>query len=80
MSIIKPHSGTSFNPGGLGLSAGDAFHTRPTLTHADLYNLRPGTGFIFLQGLADPIPAAFPGWYTDPVLSRRGRRDPYVRW
>lgn len=80
MTIVKPHTGTSLNPGGLGLSAGDAYHTRPTLTHSDLYNLQPGTGFIWLHGLADPIPASYPGWYTDPVLSRRGRRDPYVRW
>lgn len=79
-TIVKPHTGTSLNPGGLGLSAGDAYHTRPTLTHSDLYNLQAGTGFIWLHGLADPIPAAFPGWYTDPALSRRGRRDPYARW
>ena len=59
-------------PGAIGLSAGDVFHTRPTLTHADLYNLQPG-----LHGLADPIPAVFPGFDTEPVLARR---DPYVRW
>jgi type IV secretory pathway TraG/TraD family ATPase VirD4 len=79
-TIVMPHSGTSQNPGGFGTSAGDAYHTRPTLTHADLYSLKPGTGFIWLHGLADPIPAAFPGYYTDPVLSRRARRDPYIRW
>jgi type IV secretory pathway TraG/TraD family ATPase VirD4 len=79
-TIVKPHTGTSINPGGLGLSAGDAYHTRPTLTHADLYNLPPGVGYVFLHGLADPIRAAFPGYYTDPVLSRRARHDPYVRW
>ncbi|MGA8614893.1 MAG: TraM recognition domain-containing protein [Xanthobacteraceae bacterium] len=79
-TIIKPHSGTSMNAGGVGTSAGDAYHTQATLTHADLYNLKPGTGFIWLHGLADPIPAAFPGYYTDRVLSRRARRDPYVRW
>jgi hypothetical protein len=79
-SIIKRHTGTSFNPGGIGLSAGDAYHTRPTVTHADLYNLAPGTGFCWLAGMADPVPTAYPGHYTDPVLSRRARRDPYVRW
>jgi type IV secretory pathway TraG/TraD family ATPase VirD4 len=80
-SIIKPHTGTSANPGGgIGISGGDAFEIRPTLTHADLYNLKPGTGFIWLHGLADPIPAVFPGYDADLVLSKRARRDPYVRW
>jgi type IV secretion system protein VirD4 len=79
-SIVQPHSGWSVNPGGGGTSGGGGFITRPTLSHADLYNLQPGTGFIWLHGLADPIPAVFPGYYSDPVLSRRARRDPYVRW
>jgi hypothetical protein len=81
-TIVQPHSGWSINAagGGMGASGGGGFHTLPTLTHADLYNLQPGVGFIWLHGLADPIPAAFPGYYTDPVLSRRSRRDPYQRW
>jgi type IV secretory pathway TraG/TraD family ATPase VirD4 len=78
-TIIQPHVGSSINQGGIGLSAGDAYHTRPTLSHGDLYNLKPGTGFVFLHGMADPIPAAFPGYYATP-LARRARRDPYVRW
>lgn len=79
-TVFQPHVGQSINQGGFGLSGGTAYHTVPTLTHGDLYNLKPGTGFVFLHGLADPIPAAFPGYYTDPVLSQRARRDPYVRW
>lgn len=79
-TIVQPNSGTSFNAGGVGLSATDAYHTRSTLSHADLYNLPPAVGYIWLHGLADPIPAVFPGYYTDRVLSRRARRDPYVRW
>lgn len=70
----------SINPGGIGQSGGDAYVTRRTLSPNDLYDLKPGTGFVFLTGLADPVPAVFPGYYTDPVLSRRARRDPYVRW
>jgi type IV secretory pathway TraG/TraD family ATPase VirD4 len=84
-TIVKPHSGRSTNPGGAGTSSGDAFEIRPTLTHADLYNLPPGTGFIWLQGQADPVPAAYPGYWSREhpeyrTLSRRARRDPYVRW
>jgi type IV secretory pathway TraG/TraD family ATPase VirD4 len=79
-SIIKPHTGQSTSGGNVGTSGGDAFEKVPTLTHADLYNLKPGTGFIWLHGLANPIPAVFPGYDTDPVLSKRARRDPYVRW
>lgn len=80
-TLIQPHVGSSINQGGgIGQSAGDAYHTRPTLSHGDLYNLKPGTGFVFLHGLADPIPAAFPGYYATRPLARRARRDPYVRW
>jgi type IV secretory pathway TraG/TraD family ATPase VirD4 len=81
-TVVQPHSGWSVNggAGGMGTSGGGGFHTLPTLSHADLYNLPPGVGFIWLHGLADPVPAVFPGYYTDPVLSRRARRDPYVRW
>ena len=67
-TIVMPHSGTAHNPGGVGTSAGDAYHTRPTLTHADLYSLKPGTGFIWLQG-----------W---PIRSRppfRGTATPEIR-
>jgi type IV secretory pathway TraG/TraD family ATPase VirD4 len=83
-TIIKPHTGRNTNPGG-GTSTGDAYEIRPTLTHADLYNLAPGTGFIWLQGQANPVPAAFPGYWSREhpeyrTLSRRARRDPYVRW
>ena len=74
-SVVKPHTGTSTNPGGVGTSGGDAFEVRPTLTHADLYNLKPGTGFIWLHGMANPTPAVFPGYYTDPVLSKRARQS-----
>ena len=84
-TIVKPHSGRNTNPGGAGTSTGDAFEIRPTLTHADLYGLPPGTGFIWLQGESDPVPAAFPGYWSRAhpeyrLLSRRARRDPYVRW
>lgn len=81
-TIIQGNRGWSLNPGGIGLSAGDAYHTQRTLTAADLYNLKPGTGFVFLNGLADPIPAVFPGYYTnhDRTLASRARRDPYQRW
>jgi type IV secretory pathway TraG/TraD family ATPase VirD4 len=79
-TFIQPNAGWSVNPGGFGITGGGGYHTGRTLTAHDLYNLKPGTGFIWLAGLADPIPAAYPGYYTDPVLSRRARRDPYVRW
>jgi type IV secretory pathway TraG/TraD family ATPase VirD4 len=78
-TIIQPHVGSSINSSGVGLSGGDAYRTQSTLSHGDLYNLKPGTGFVFLHGLADPIPAAFPGYYAT-ALARRARRDPYVRW
>jgi len=79
-SVEMPHRGWTENPGGGGSSGGGGYHTRPTLSHAELYNLQPGVGFVFLHGMADPVPAVFPGYYTDPVLSRRARSDPYQRW
>jgi hypothetical protein len=66
--------------GGGSWSVGRHYQTMPTLSSGDLYNLPPGVGFIWLHGMADPIPAVFPGYYTDPVLSRRARTDPYARW
>ena len=79
-TIIQPNAGQSINPGGIGFSGGNAFGQRPYLKPQDLYDLKPGTGYIWLAGMGNPVPAAFPGYYTDPVLVRRARRDPYVRW
>ena len=72
----------NFNPGGVGLSSGMGFGRKQHLSPHDLYGLRRGTGWIWLAGLADPLPAAFPGYYDAkywPELSRRARRDPYYR-
>jgi type IV secretion system protein VirD4 len=78
-TIVQPHAGWSLNSGGTGLSAGDAFTRRPYLMPSDLYGIPPGQGYIWLAGLADPIPAAFPPYFTDPVLKRRARANPYYR-
>jgi len=79
MTIRQPHVGWSLNPGGAGLSSGDAYSRRPYLMPQDLYDIPPGQGYIWLAGLADPIPACFPPYYDDPVLSRRARANPYYR-
>jgi type IV secretion system protein VirD4 len=78
-TIVQPHAGWSMNPGGVGLSTGDGFTRRPYLMPQDLYNIPPGQGYIWLAGLANPIPAAFPPYFEDPVLSRRARANPYYR-
>lgn len=79
-TIVQPHANWSMNTAGYSLNGGDAYTRRPHLMPGDLYDLKPATGFVWVAGMANPIPAAFPGYYTDPVLSRRARRDPYVRW
>jgi type IV secretion system protein VirD4 len=84
-TIIKPQTGSSVSVGGVTITGGDTYHQKPTLTANDLYDLPPGTGFIWLAGHADPAPAAFPGYWSREhpeyrILSRRARRDPYVRW
>jgi type IV secretory pathway TraG/TraD family ATPase VirD4 len=79
-NFVQPNAGWSMNPGGTGMSGGDGYKSRPYLMPQDLYSIPAGQGYVWLSGLANPVPAAFPGYYTDPVLSRRARRDPYVRW
>jgi type IV secretory pathway TraG/TraD family ATPase VirD4 len=84
-TIIKPQPSSSVSVGAVTVSTADVYHQKPTVTANELYDLKPGTGFIWLAGHADPVPAAFPGYWTREhpeyrILSRRARRDPYVRW
>ena len=70
------------NPGGVGLSSGDAYTRRPYLMPQDLYEIPRGQGYIWLAGLASPIPAAFPPYFDErhwPELKRRARANPYYR-
>jgi type IV secretory pathway TraG/TraD family ATPase VirD4 len=78
-SIRQPNVGLSINPGGLGMSEGEAYTRRPYLMPQDLYNLKPGYGYVFLPGLANPVPACFPPYWTNPTLNRRARPNPYYR-
>jgi type IV secretion system protein VirD4 len=81
-TIRQPNHTLNLNSGGVGLSSGAGFGRRQHLSPHDLYGIRRGTGWIWLAGLADPLPAAFPGYYDAkywPELSRRARRDPYYR-
>ena len=70
------------NPGGVGLSSGDAYARRPYLMPQDLYNIPPGQGYIWLAGLANPIPACFPPYFDKrywPELKGRARANPYYK-
>jgi type IV secretion system protein VirD4 len=81
-TIRQPNVGLSLNSAGVGLSSGEGYGRRQYLMAQDLFGLKASpvpTGFIWLPGLASPVPAAYPGYYTDPVLSKRARRDPYYR-
>lgn len=78
-SIAQPNIGLQLNPGGVGMSEGEAYARRPFLMPQDLYNLKPGFGYVFLPGLANPVPACFPPYWTMPTLNRRARPNPYYR-
>jgi type IV secretion system protein VirD4 len=78
-TIRQPNAGLSINPGGIGMSEGEAYTRRPYLMPQDLYNLKPGYGYVFLPGLANPVPACFPPYWKNPTLNRRARPNPYYR-
>jgi type IV secretory pathway TraG/TraD family ATPase VirD4 len=78
-TIRQPNAGLQLNPNGVGVSSGEAYTRRRYLTPSDLYDLQPGYGFVWMAGLADPIPAHFLPYWTDPVVSPRGRRNPFYR-
>jgi type IV secretion system protein VirD4 len=78
-TICQPNAGWSMNPGGLGLSNGEAFTRVQHLLPQDLYKLQTGCGFVWAAGLADPIPAYFPGYYDVERLNRRARANPYYK-
>jgi type IV secretion system protein VirD4 len=78
-TICQPHAGLTLNPGGVGLSNGEAYTRRPYLMPMDLYDLQPGHGFVWAAGLADPIPAYFPPYWDVDRLNKRARANPYYR-
>jgi type IV secretion system protein VirD4 len=82
ITIRMPHTGWSINPHGPGGSGGDAYKQRPFLMKQDLNNIpdgQHGQGWIWLAGLNDPVPAIYPPYYSDPVLNRRARANPFYR-
>jgi type IV secretion system protein VirD4 len=78
-TICQPNVGISINPGGVGLSNGEAYTRRQYLMPMDLYDLQPGFGFVWAAGLANPIPAYFPPYWDVERLNRRARANPYYR-
>ena len=79
LTLRQPNVGLSLNGGGVGLSSGEGFGRRQYLMPQDLRNIRRGEGYIWIAGRNDPIPAMFPPYYDDPVLSRRARANPYYK-
>jgi type IV secretion system protein VirD4 len=80
LTMRQPSAGLNLNPGGVGLSSGEAYGRRQYLMPQDLRNIRRGEGYIWLAGLNDPIPAVFPPYYADPLrpeLAQRARANPY---
>ena len=81
LTMRQPNVGLNLNPGGVGLSSGEAYGRRQYLMPMDLRNIRKGEGYIWLAGLNDPIPAMFPPYYDDPLrpeLKQRARANPYI--
>jgi type IV secretory pathway TraG/TraD family ATPase VirD4 len=81
MTLRQPNVGLNLNPGGIGLSSGEAYGRRQYLMPQDLRNVRRREGYIWLSGLNDPIPAMFPPYYDNPLrpeLKLRGRANPYL--
>ena len=78
-TIRQPNAGLQLNPGGVGISSGEGYTRRRYLTPSDLYDLPPGYGFVFMAGMADPIPARFPPYWTEEATKSRARRNPFYR-
>ena len=78
-TILQPNANMSFNPGGFGLSNGEAYTRRPHLMPQDLYGLQPGYGYVWVAGLSNAIPAYFPPYWDVERLARRARANPYYR-
>lgn len=76
LTMRQPNVGLSLNPGGVGLSSGEAYGRRQYLMPQDLRKIRKGEGFIWIAGENDPIPAIFPPYY-ETELRHRARRNPY---
>ena len=70
-TIRQPNAGMQFNPDGVGISSGEAYTRRRYLMPSDLYDLQPGYGFVFMAGMADPIPARFPPYWTEEATNSR---------
>jgi type IV secretory pathway TraG/TraD family ATPase VirD4 len=73
----QTHTGWSQNSHGPGVSMGDAFKQRPFLMRQDLNDIPDGEGWIWLAGLKDPVPAIYPPYHKDRVLSARARSNPF---
>ena len=78
-TILQPNANMSFNPGGFGLSNGEAYTRRPHLMPQDLYGLQPGYGYVWVAGQSNAIPAYFPPYWDVERLARRARANPYYR-
>jgi type IV secretion system protein VirD4 len=78
-TILTPNAGFSINPGGFGMSAGEAYTRRAHLMPQDLYRLQRGFGYVWVRGLSNAIPAYFPPYWDVEQLAKRARRNPYYR-
>lgn len=78
-TILSPNAGLSLNPGGVGLSSGEAFTRRQHLTPHDLYGLRKWFGYVWVSGLSNAIPAYFPPYWDVELLAQRARANPFYR-
>jgi type IV secretion system protein VirD4 len=76
-TILSPTANMSMNPGGVGLSNGEAYTRRRHLMPQDLYALQPGFGYVFAAGLSNAIPAYFPPYFDVALLNRRARHNPW---
>jgi type IV secretory pathway TraG/TraD family ATPase VirD4 len=78
-TIRQPNAGMQLNSAGVGISSGEGYTRRRYLMPSDLYDLPPGYGFVFMAGMADPIPARFPPYWTEEPTNSRARRNPFYR-
>jgi type IV secretion system protein VirD4 len=78
-TILQPSANISLNPGGFGMSTGEAYTRRAHLMPQDLYDLQPGFGYVWVAGLSNAIPAYFPPYWDVERLNRRARANPYYR-
>jgi type IV secretory pathway TraG/TraD family ATPase VirD4 len=78
-TILTPNASTSLNPGGAGMSSGEAFTRRNYLMPQDLYGLQPGFGYVWVAGLSNAIPAYFPPYWHVDRLRERARANPLYK-